>query len=99
MNEGKSSISKAGSYEEMGDYWDTHDTSNYWNEVPSSEFDIDAKSQAIYYPIDIALAQEMRAIAKRMGVPTKDLLAQWVRERLSEATQEGSAEVSSSSSV
>lgn len=85
MNAGKSSISKASSYEEMGDFWDTRDTSDYWNEVPSAEFDVDVKSRAIYYPIEMSLALEMRALAKCMGIPPRDLLEQWVREKLAEA--------------
>ena len=88
MNAGKSSISKASSYEEMGDFWDTHDASDYWNEVPSAEFGLDVKSQAIYYPIEMSLAKDLRAIAKRMGVHPKDLLAQWVQENLNDAVNE-----------
>ena len=99
MNAGKSSISKASSYDEMGDFWDRHDTSDYWKEVPSAEFDVDAKSRAIYYPLDMALAQEMRAIAKQMGVSPSVLLEQWVREKLSETAGEVADESVSRSSV
>ena len=99
MNAGKSSISKANSYDEMGDYWDTHDASDYWDEVPSTQFDIDVNSRAIYYPVDMALAQEMRAIAKRMGISPKDLLEQWVREKLGDAAYEVSDEAVARSSV
>ena len=88
MNAGKSSISNASSYEEMGNFWDTHDASDYWDEVPSTEFDTDVKSRAIYYPLEMSLAMEMRAIAKSRGLPPKALLAQWVREKLSEVAQE-----------
>ena len=99
MNTGESSVSKASSYDDIGDYWDTHDASDYWDEVPSTEFDMDVKSRAIYYPVDIALAQEMRAIAKRMDISPKDLLEQWVREKLGDATSETSDESVARSSV
>ena len=99
MNAGKSSVSEASSYEAMGEFWDTHDTSDYWDEVPSAEFDMDAKSRAIYYPIEMELALEMRAVAKRMGVSPKVLLARWVREKLSDEAREKTDEMVSPSSV
>ena len=98
MTASKSSISKANSYDGIGDFWDTHDASAYWDEVPSEEFDADVKSRAIYYPLDMLLAQDMRAIAKRMGIPPRDLLEQWVREKLSESAQKATDEVVSASS-
>ena len=99
MGEGKSSISRAKSYLEMGEFWDAHDSSDYWDEVPAAEFDADAESHDIYYPLDIALAMRMREIAKRMGVPPRDLLEQWVREKLSETTEKRADDVVSQGSV
>ena len=99
MCEGKSSVSNAKSYLEMGEFWDTHDSSDYWDEVPAVEFDAAAESQDIYYPLDIALAMRMREIAKRKGVLPRTLLAGWVREKLTEAARDRTDEVSSRSSV
>lgn len=82
MREGKTSISNAASYEDMADFWDAHDSADYWDEVPSAEFDIDADAQAVYYPLNMAMAIAMRKIAKQRGIRPKTLLAQWVRERL-----------------
>ena len=33
MSEGKSSISKATSYEEAGEYWDEHDLGEIWEQT------------------------------------------------------------------
>ena len=66
----------------MSDFWDAHDSADYWDEVPSAEFDIDADAQAVYYPLNMPLAMAMRKIAKQRGIFPKTLLAQWVRERL-----------------
>ena len=99
MGEGKSSISGSKSYSQLGEFWDSHDSSEYWDEVPDVEFDVDVKSQAIYYPVEISLAMEMRAIAERMGLSPKMLLAKWVREKLSEVTCESSDEAASESTA
>ncbi len=98
MGEDKSSISAARSYLEIGEYWDSHDSSDLWNEVPAAEFDMSAESQEVYYPLDMDLALEMRAAAKRMGVLPKTLLAKWVREKLSEMQQERANEAAALSS-
>jgi hypothetical protein len=37
----KSSISKAQSYREIGEFWDRHDLSNYWERTQPVEFEID----------------------------------------------------------
>lgn len=66
----------------MSDFWDAHDSADYWDEAPSAEFDIDVDSQAVYYPLNMPLAMAMRKIAKQRGIFPKTLLAQWVRERL-----------------
>ena len=54
MGEDKSSISAARSYLEIGEYWDSHDSSDLWNEVPAAEFDMSAESQEVYYPLAVS---------------------------------------------
>ncbi|PYQ58811.1 MAG: hypothetical protein DMF53_19795 [Acidobacteria bacterium] len=44
MKDRKASISKARSYAEMGEYWDTHDASKAWDQGEPVEFEIDIKS-------------------------------------------------------
>ena len=41
----KTSISKAQSYKEIGEYWDTHDIAEHWEETKPIEFEIDIKSK------------------------------------------------------
>lgn len=38
MGEGKSSISQAQSYREIGEFWDTHDLVDYWKQTELVEF-------------------------------------------------------------
>lgn len=44
MKENKSSISKGQTYEEIGEFWDTHDLDEYWDQTESAEFVVDIKS-------------------------------------------------------
>jgi hypothetical protein len=44
MNESKTSISKASSYEKIGEFWDTHDLSDHWEQTEPAEFEVDLHS-------------------------------------------------------
>jgi hypothetical protein len=44
MSENKTSISKASSYAEIGEFWDTHDLSDFWEQTKPVEFDVDLQN-------------------------------------------------------
>jgi len=45
MAENKSSVSKAGSYQEIGEYWDSHDLDEIWDETEEVDFEVDLQSE------------------------------------------------------
>ena len=82
MNKNKSSISKAKSYKEISEFWDTHDLAKYWEQTKSIDFEIDIQSEVTYYALDITLSKKIREVAKREGVSSETLLNIWVQEKL-----------------
>lgn len=84
MSKNKSSISKAQSYKEIGEFWDTHDLSEYWNETRPAKFEVDIQSEVIYYTVDKELSAKIQAFAKRRGVSPDTLLNLWLQEKLQE---------------
>jgi hypothetical protein len=82
----KSSISKAQSYREIGEFWDTHDLAEQWEQTQPAEFEVELQSEVTYYPLDITLATRVRSIAKQRGVSTETLLNLWVQEKLQDQT-------------
>jgi len=46
MSKSKTSISKAQSYKEIGEYWDKHDIAENWEETKPAEFVIDIKPKS-----------------------------------------------------
>ncbi|GEM_PF-573825 len=48
MRKRRNSISKAKSYKEIGEFWDTHDLDDYWEQTRPVEFEIDIQSEAVY---------------------------------------------------
>lgn len=82
MAKRKSSISKATTYQEMGEFWDTHDTTDYEDQTFEVEFEVDLKSEVTYLPLEKTLSSRMRALAKQRGVSPETLLNLWIQEKL-----------------
>ena len=82
MSKSRSSISKARSYREISEFWDTHDLADYWEQTEPVEFELDIRSEVTYYPLDTALAAGVRSIAERRGVSPETLLNLWIQEKL-----------------
>jgi len=84
MTRNRSSISNARSYKEIGEFWDTHDLSDYWDRTTPVEFEVDIQSEAVYYAIEPKLSAKISRIAKKRGVPAETLLNLWLKEKLGE---------------
>jgi hypothetical protein len=84
MRKNRSSISKAESYKEIGEFWDSHDLADYWNKTEPVEFEVDIQSEATYYAIDNELSSKIKSLAKKRGMSASTLLNLWVQEKLSE---------------
>lgn len=82
MSENKSSISHATSYQEIGEYWDTHDLAEVWEQTEPADFEVDLQSEQIYYRIDRELANQVIALAQARGISAETLLNLWVQEKL-----------------
>ena len=80
----KSSISKATSYKEMGEYWDREDLDGIWDQTEPVEFSVSLQAEVNYYSIDSALADKIRDVARRRGVSPQTLLNLWVQEKIQE---------------
>ena len=87
MGENKTTISGASSYREIGEFWDKHDLSDFWDQTHDVEMDIDANSSTIYFPVEKGLAEKLRTEAENRGVSPATLLNTWVQEHVGDNTQ------------
>ena len=78
----KSSISKARSYRDLGEFWDTHDLADHWDQTEPAEFEVGILSEMTYYALDRKLSEEVRSLARKRGVSADTLLNLWVQEKL-----------------
>lgn len=88
MEKNKSSISKANSYQEIGEYWDAHDASEVWDKTEEVSFEVDLKSDVFYYAVETSLSSKLHSIAERRGVSAETLINLWLQEKVNqEATK------------
>jgi hypothetical protein len=84
MKKDRSSISKVSSYKEIGNFWDRHDLSDYWDKTKEVEFEVDIKSELTYYALDKTLSEQIQSIARERGVSADTLINLWIQEKLIE---------------
>jgi hypothetical protein len=74
MSRNRSSISKAKTYWKIGEFWDTHDLTDYWDKTHSVEFEVDIQSEMTYYAIDRELSEGIQILSARRGISPETLL-------------------------
>ena len=75
-----SSISQADTLEKMGEFWDTHDFTDFDNlETPDVEFQI-----ACAVPIELELLSAIEQQARLRGVQVETLINLWLQQKLGE---------------
>ena len=74
-----SSISKAITDEEIGEFWDSHDFTDFDTDAPDIEFEV-----AYSVPLEVGLFGEIEKQAQQRGVKVETLVNLWLRQKLSE---------------
>ena len=78
----RSSISQADTLEEMGEFWDEHDFTEYDTDAPDVEFTV---LSTVAIEPDLLAALERQA--QRRGVSVETLINLWLQEKVVEQTQ------------
>jgi hypothetical protein len=80
MDESKlSSISKADSDEKIGEFWDTHDFTEFDTDAPDAEFEMTCA-----VPVRLELLSEIEKQATMRGVKVDELVNLWLQQKLDE---------------
>ena len=70
----RSSISKSNSYEQIGEFWDSHDLTEFVGKTKKINFDIGIKNDKTYCALDKTVSNKLRLLANKRGV-SPDVLA------------------------
>jgi hypothetical protein len=84
MPKNKSSISKARSYKEIGEFWEVHELSDFWRKTKKVKFDVDIASEVTYYPIERDLSEKIQSLARTRGVSSDTLVNLWLEQKINE---------------
>ncbi len=84
MKKHKTSISQATSYKEVGEFWDAHDLSDFWDKTEEALFAVDIKSEVTYYAVDRELSERIQSVAQKRGVSADTVINLWIQEKLQE---------------
>jgi len=83
MDEDKlSSISQADTDEKIGEFWDTHDFTDFDTGAPDVEFEI-----ICAVPIDVELFNAIEEQAHKRGVRVETLVNLWLQEKIAETAR------------
>jgi len=74
-----SSISKADSDEEIGEFWDSHDFTEFDADAPDADFKVIST-----VPVQLELLNEIAKQAAKRGVDVETLVNQWLQQKLDE---------------
>jgi hypothetical protein len=75
------SISKARTVEEIGEFWDTHSLADYWDQTYEVEFEIRAKRRR-RITLDPEVYAQLEVQARTRGLLPETLVNLWLAERL-----------------
>jgi hypothetical protein len=78
----KSKIPKTDSVKELARFWDTHDLTDFEDELEEVTQTVFERPAVIPLKLESAEAKAVRKIAKTRGVPAADLIRGWVQEKI-----------------
>jgi len=74
-----SSTSKANSDESIGEFWDTHDFTEFDSDGPDADFNLISA-----VPVQLELLREIEEEAAKRGIRVETLVNQWLQQKLNE---------------
>ena len=69
-------------YEEAAEWFDTHDMSDYQDQMRSVDFHFDLRKNRDWVELEREIANSVRKLAKKQNVPTRKLINEWLKEKL-----------------
>jgi hypothetical protein len=78
----RSSLSQSRSLEELADFWDSHDATEFDAQTREVEMEFDLRARRHYIAIDPDVLARLRAEAAARGLSTESLANLWLQERV-----------------
>jgi hypothetical protein len=72
-------------YEEAAEFWDTHDSTDYIDDLEEVEMNVDIQKKHYLIELDMNTAELLKKSAKKKGVPIGCLANELIQKQLAEA--------------
>ena len=69
-------------YEEAAEWFDTHDMSDYEDQMEPVDFHFDLRRNRDWVELERGIARNVRQLAKQQKIPTRKLVNKLLKERL-----------------
>ena len=69
-------------YEEAAEWFDTHDMSDYEDQMEPVDFHFDLRKNRDWVELERGIAKNVRELAKQQKIPTRKLVNELLKERL-----------------
>ena len=70
------------SYEEAGEFWDTHSAVDYWDEMEDVKCDVDIQGRRFIVTLENDIYQHLKKLAIDYHLPPDDFLNEFLRKKL-----------------
>jgi len=70
---------------EASDFWDKHDSTDYWDDTKEVKFRASLKKEPKYIALEESIAKKAFNLAKKKHVSIETLVNLWLKEKLSAA--------------
>lgn len=69
-------------YEEAADWFDRHDMTDYEDQMKPVDFHFDLRKNRDWVELDSEIAENVRELAEKQGIPTRRLVNEILKKRL-----------------
>ena len=66
-------------------FFDTHDTAEYWEQLPEAHFDVNIKRRKHLIAIDAEISGKLTEIAQSKKISSQRLINTWLKEKIRKA--------------
>lgn len=78
----KSKLPKTDSIQELAEFWDSHDLSDYQDELEEISEPVFVRREAIQVPLKSREVQAVERLAEAKGISREELVRAWVLQKL-----------------
>ena len=75
--------------EESGEFWDSHDLGDYWNQTKEADLKFHLKKRHYYVSLNSRLFHKLFLLSEREGGSVETMANLWIQEKLQETGKQG----------